>query len=221
MLRIISKNAKGGLEMKLLLIGPQGSGKGTQGKKLEENYGWPSISAGDLIRARMKTDEVFREKYSEVNKGALIPDLEIAKMIQERIKQNDCKNGYILDGFPRTLGQAKILDEMVKIDYAILIDVPDKVCVERLSKRRMCTKCNKIYGVNEAPPENGKCPCGGKIYQRKDDYPEAIQKRLSLYHEKTEPLIDFYEKQNKLVRINGVGSVKEVFKRIKESLGLE
>lgn len=208
----------GGLEMKIVLIGPQGSGKGTQGKRLTEEYGWPAISAGDLIRARMKTDKAFAEKFSSVNQGNLIPDHEIAEMIRKRIKESDCKKGYILDGFPRTVGQAEVLDEMIDLDYAILINVPDEVCIKRLSARLQCKGCNKIYGLNEAPPKNRKCSCGGEIYQREDDKPEAIKKRLNLYHKETEPILDYYDKQDKLLRIDGEGKEEEVYTSLKEQL---
>ncbi len=212
------KMNEGGLEMKLLLIGPQGSGKGTQGKKLAEEYGWQTVVSGDMIRSRMNTDKSFAEKFSSVNQGNLIPDQEIAEMIRKRIKEPDCEKGYIIDGFPRTLWQAEILDEMIDLDYAILIDVPDEESIERLSSRWQCKGCNKIYGLNEAPPKNGKCSCGGEVYQREDDKPEAIKRRLNLYHKETEPILGYYEKQDKLLRIDGLGKEEEVYARIKEAL---
>ncbi len=206
----------GDLEMRLILIGPQGSGKGTQGKKLTDEYNWPSISAGELIRARMKTDKAFAEKFSSVNQGNLIPDQEIAEMIKQRIKEKDCKKGYILDGFPRTVGQAELLDQMIKLDYAVLINVPDEESIKRLSARWQCRGCNKIYGLNEAPPK--VCPCGGEVYQREDDKPAAIKKRLELYHKETEPILGYYEKQRKLLKVSGKGTVEEVFEKIKKVL---
>lgn len=206
----------GDLEMRLILIGPQGSGKGTQGKLLQHEYGWLPISSGDLIRARIKNDPSFDEKYG-ISKGNLLPDDIITQMIKERIKEKDCEKGYILDGFPRKIKQAEVLDTMIKVDYALLIDVPDKESIKRLSARWQCKGCNKIYGLNEAPPK--VCPCGGEVYQREDDKPAAIKKRLELYHKETEPILGYYEKQGKLLKVNGKGTVEEVFEKIKKVLG--
>ncbi|PIN81108.1 adenylate kinase [Candidatus Woesearchaeota archaeon CG10_big_fil_rev_8_21_14_0_10_30_7] len=203
----------GELEMKLLLIGPQGSGKGTQGKILQDKYGWQNISSGDLLRAEKAKDPSFEKKYG-LDKGNLVPDNVIAELIEKRIKEDDCKKGYILDGFPRRVSQAKILDVLVNIDYAILIDVPDELCVERLSARRM-GEDGTIYGINNPVPK------GVEVYQRPDDYPEAIQHRLNQYHEETEPMLEYYKKQEKLIQIDGTGTPQEVFERVKKELKLE
>ncbi|MCX8146903.1 MAG: adenylate kinase [Candidatus Woesearchaeota archaeon] len=206
--------------MKIVLIGPQGSGKGTQAKMLQEKFNIPHISTGDIFReAISKGTEIGKKAKAIIESGKLVPDEITNKIVEERLKQDDCKNGFILDGYPRNLNQAKALDSFSKIDYVIEIDVPDKISVKRLSSRRQCKKCGAIYGITLIPKEEGICDkCGSELYQRDDDRPDAIKKRLEIYHKETEPILEYYRKKGILIRVDGTGSVENVFKEIKAKL---
>ncbi len=213
--------------MNIVFLGPPGAGKGTQAKKIAEKYGIPQISTGDMFREHLsKGTELGLKAKEYMDKGQLVPDEVVLGMVEERLKQPDCEKGFILDGFPRTVPQAEALDQLLekmgkKIDYAICIDVPDEELVKRLTGRRTCKKCGMMYHVMFKPPkEEGKCDvCGGELYQRADDNEETVRNRLKVYHEQTEPIIQFYEKKGVLHRIDGMGSIDEIFERIVKLLG--
>ena len=204
--------------MKLLLIGPPGVGKGTQAKFLIEKFNIPQISTGDMLRenVREKT-KLGNEAKTCMDSGKLVPDEIILNMIKNRLNKRDCENGYVLDGFPRTIPQAQGLDILLlnlkqKIDHVIIMKIDDSLIIERLSNRRSCENCNKIYNLIYNPPLiKNKCnDCHGSLYLRDDDKPNTIQKRLYVYHEQTEPLIDYYSKQNINQEINAQGSIEEI-----------
>ncbi len=204
--------------MKLLLIGPPGVGKGTQAKFLIEKFNIPQISTGDMLRenVREKT-KLGNEAKTCMDSGKLVPDEIILNMIKNRLNKRDCENGYVLDGFPRTIPQAQGLDILLlnlkqKIDHVIIMKIDDSLIIERLSNRRSCENCNKIYNLIYNPPLiKNKCnDCHGSLYLRDDDKPNTIQKRLNVYHEQTEPLIDYYSKQNINQEINAQGSIEEI-----------
>ncbi|WP_022854357.1 adenylate kinase [Thermodesulfatator atlanticus] len=213
--------------MNIVFLGPPGAGKGTQAKMIAEKFGIPQISTGDMFREHLsKGTELGKKAKEYMDKGALVPDEIVLGMVEERLKQPDCEKGFILDGFPRTLPQAEALDKLLeklgkKIDYAILIDVPDEELVKRLTGRRTCKKCGMMYHVMFKPPkEEGKCDvCGGELYQRADDNEETVKNRLKVYHEQTEPIVQYYEKKGVLYRIDGMGSIEEIFNRIVKLLG--
>ncbi len=213
--------------MNIVFLGPPGAGKGTQAKKIAEKYGIPQISTGDMFREHLSKGTELGQKAKEyMDKGQLVPDEIVLGMVEERLKQPDCEKGFILDGFPRTVPQAEALDKLLekigkKIDYAICIDVPDDELVKRLTGRRTCKNCGMMYHVIFKPPkEEGKCDvCGGELYQRADDNEETVRNRLKVYHEQTEPIIQFYEKKGVLHRIDGMGSIDEIFDRIVKVLG--
>jgi adenylate kinase len=200
--------------MKLILIGPQGSGKGTQAKLLSEKLKIPHISTGDLLRSA-KGD--FRKDIdSYIVNGNLYPDEKMLKILENRFKEKDCKNGFILDGFPRNLKQAAMLDKITKIDRVIEIYIADNAAVQRISGRRHCEKCNEDYNLATRPPKNsGKCDrCGGKLIARDDDTPEAVRKRLNIYHKETEPILKRYGH----LRVNGEESIERVQDEIMQNL---
>jgi adenylate kinase len=212
--------------MRLIFLGGPGSGKGTQAKKLVEKFGLAHISTGDLLRKAMKEGTGLgktAKKY--VDAGDLVPDGIILGMIREKLKA--IGGGFIFDGFPRTLDQAKGLEEILKdlnmeIDEVINLNVDDDIIIERLSARRMCRKCGFEYNLKTRPPKKkGICDIdGGELYQRSDDNEETIKNRLSIYHEKTKPIEDFYRDKGKLVDIDGAGSFDQVFESIAESVGV-
>jgi len=198
--------------MKLVLLGPPGAGKGTQAAELAKALSIPAISTGNIIRAAVKDGTpvgVIAKGY--IDKGELVPDETVVSLVEERLKADDCKAGYILDGFPRTIAQAEIMVEKgIGVDKVLNIELADEVIVERLSGRRVCLKCGAAYHVKFNPPEvEGICGvCGDKLVVRDDDKEDVILNRLSVYHSQTEPLIEFYEKQGKLTSISGEGDVK-------------
>ncbi len=202
--------------MKIILLGAPGAGKGTQAEKIIKKYNIPQISTGDILRENVKNNTELGKKAKEyMDKGELVPDDIIIGIIKDRLAKDDCKNGYILDGFPRTIPQAEALKEALKpdkIDVVLFIDVSDEVVIERLSLRRVCKNCGAIYHLKFNPPkEENKCDkCGGELYQRDDDKEETIKNRLSVYREQTEPLVSYYEKENILKRIDGNKSVEEI-----------
>lgn len=213
--------------MKIIMLGAPGAGKGTQAKKIAEKYGIPHVSTGDIFRANIKGGtELGMKAKSYMDQGQLVPDDVTIGMLLDRISEADCANGYVLDGFPRTIPQAESLTEALngrneKMDYAINVDVPDEAIVSRMSGRRACVKCGATYHiVYNAPAKEGVCDaCGDALVLRDDDKPETVQKRLTVYHDQTQPLIDYYEKAGILVTVDGTKDLNEVFKDIVNLLG--
>ena len=213
--------------MKLIMLGAPGAGKGTQAKKIAEKYGIPHISTGDIFRANIKNGTELRNKAkSYMEKGLLVPDELTCDLVVDRIAQEDCKNGYVLDGFPRTIPQAEALKAALgkmgtTIDYAINVEVPDENIVKRMGGRRACLACGCTYHVVfNAPKVEDVCDvCGAKLVLRDDDKPETVKKRLDVYHEQTQPLIDFYDKEGVLVEVDGTQNLEDVFQAITKILG--
>ena len=193
--------------MKLILLGAPGAGKGTQAEKIVEKFGIPAISTGNILRAAVKAGtELGLKAKAFMDAGQLVSDDIIIGIIQDRVKEDDCKNGFILDGFPRTIPQAQALEDMgVEIDKVLDIEVADEAITKRMSGRRVCANCANSYHIEyKKPAKEGVCDaCGGELIQRKDDAPETVQARLVEYHEMTEPLKDFYSKLGKLVIVEG------------------
>ncbi|MGN0485846.1 MAG: adenylate kinase [Acutalibacteraceae bacterium] len=199
--------------MKLILLGAPGAGKGTQAEFICEKLSIPAISTGNIIRAALKAGTQMGLKAKEfIDKGQLVPDDVVIGIIKERLSEDDCKNGFILDGFPRTIPQAEALDEMgIDIDKVIDIEVPDEKIVERMSGRRVCPSCGNSYHLlYKKPKTEGVCDsCGEQLVIRADDYPETVKDRLDVYHSQTEPLKDFYAKKNKLFIVEGQEEVRD------------
>lgn len=208
--------------MKIIMLGAPGAGKGTQAKKLAEKYQIPHISTGDIFRANIKQQtELGKQAKSYMDQGMLVPDELTVALVVDRIEQKDCENGFILDGFPRTIPQAESLDEALqkkgeKIDYAINVDVPDENIVNRMSGRRACVECGATYHLQHKPTKTeGICDaCGSKIVQRDDDKPETVQKRLQVYHEQTQPLIEYYNNKKLVVDVDGTRDIEDIFETI-------
>ena len=187
--------------MKIIMLGAPGAGKGTQAKQIADKYSIPHISTGDIFRANIKNGTELGKKAKQyMDQGALVPDELTCDLVMDRMQQDDCKNGFVLDGFPRTIPQAEALDAALgkineKMDYAIDVDVPDENIVNRMSGRRACLNCGATYHLISIPPKvEGICDrCGSEIVLREDDKPETVQKRLKVYHEQTQPLIDYYK----------------------------
>jgi len=215
--------------MRIVLLGGPGSGKGTQAKKLTDKYRIPQISTGDIFRAAVKEGTPMGLKAKEyMDKGELVPDEVVVGVVKERLAKPDLDKGFMLDGFPRTLGQAQALDKIMVeiskgIDHAILVDVPDGELMKRLTGRRTCrdSACGKMYHVMFNPPKKeGVCDaCGSELYQRDDDSEATIRERLNVYAEQTAPLIDYYDKQGLLRRVEGVGPIDGIFTSIVKILG--
>ncbi len=213
--------------MKIIMLGAPGAGKGTQAKMIADKYQVPHISTGDIFRANIKNGTELGKKAKEyMDKGQLVPDELTVEILLDRVAQDDCKNGYVLDGFPRTIPQADVLDKELtklgdKVDFAINVDVPDENIVRRMSGRRACLKCGATYHIEHIPPKKeGICDtCGSELVQRDDDKPETVQNRLSDYHEKTQHLIDYYNKKNILKSVDGTKDMQEVFNEITGILG--
>lgn len=199
--------------MNLIFLGAPGAGKGTQAEYISEKLSIPTISTGNIIRAALKNGTEMGKKAKEfVDAGKLVPDDVVIGIIRERLSEDDCKDGFILDGFPRTIPQAEALDEMgITIDRVIDIEVPDDTIVARMTGRRVCPDCGASFHIESKKPEvEGKCSkCGADLIIRKDDEPSVVLDRLKVYHEQTEPLIEYYSKQNKLRVVNGQDAVKE------------
>ena len=197
--------------MKIIMLGAPGAGKGTQAKMIADKYGVPHISTGDIFRANIKNGtELGMEAKKYMDQGLLVPDELTVRILLDRVAQDDCKNGYVLDGFPRTIPQAEVLDsELTKlgdhIDYAINVDVPDENIVKRMSGRRACLTCGATYHIEHVPPKKeGICDvCGSELVLRDDDKPETVKNRLNVYHEQTQPLIDFYTEKGVLKTVGG------------------
>ena len=199
--------------MKIIMLGAPGAGKGTQAKRIAEKYSIPHISTGDIFRANIKNDtELGRKAKSYMDQGLLVPDELTCDLVVDRIKQDDCKNGFILDGFPRTVPQAEALDKMgIVIDKVIDIEVSDEEITKRLSGRRVCGSCGASYHTVFKPSaKEGVCDkCGAKTVQRPDDHPDTVKARLAVYHEQTEPLIAYYKAQGKLYPVAGQDKVED------------
>lgn len=199
--------------MKLILLGAPGAGKGTQAEKIVEKYGIPAISTGNILRAAVKDGtEMGLKAKSYMDAGQLVPDEVVIGIIKDRLQEDDCSNGFILDGFPRTIPQAQALEESgVEIDKVVDIEVPDEKITKRMSGRRVCAKCANSYHLEYKKPQvDGVCDaCGGELIQRKDDAPETVLARLAEYHEMTEPLKDFYQNLGKLVIVEGQEEVAD------------
>jgi len=213
--------------VRLVLLGAPGAGKGTQAKKLIEKYGMPQISTGDLLRAAVAAgSDLGKEAKSFMDKGELVPDSVVLGMVEERLHQDDCKDGYILDGFPRNTAQAGALDQMLDklgmpLDAALSVNVPLEDLMKRLTGRRTCKGCGQMYNIYfSAPSVEGECDkCGGELYQRDDDQEATIQKRLQVYQEQTAPLIDYYSGKGILKSVGGTGGIDEIFDNVVATLG--
>lgn len=209
--------------MRIVLLGPPGSGKGTQGDLIEEKYGFPKVSSGDLLREAVKAGTALgKEAEICMSRGKLVSDELVLDMIQERISQPDCQTGYILDGFPRNISQAEKLEKAVPSAHEVVLDIRlnDHSLVERLSSRRICSDCGMIYNLQMKPPvKEGMCDvCGHKLIRRDDDVPEVIRRRLKIYHEQTEELVIYYRDRDIYHAVDGKGKVDEVFFHISSIL---
>ena len=208
--------------MKIIMLGAPGAGKGTHAKKITEKFGIPAISTGDIFRENIKNGTELGKKAKEyMDAGNLVPDELVCDLVVDRLKQDDCKNGYILDGFPRTILQADALTAALAknddaIDYALEIFIEDQAIIDRMSGRRVCKSCGATYHVVNIPPKTeGVCDeCDGELIVRDDDAPETVKKRLDVYHEQTAPLIDYYKKQGILKVIDGSKGLDTCFEEI-------
>ena len=213
--------------MKIIMLGAPGAGKGTQAKKIAAKYEIPHISTGDIFRANIKNGtELGKKAKTYMDQGLLVPDELVVDLVVDRVNQEDCKNGYVLDGFPRTIPQAEALTDALekmgqKMDYAIDVDVPDENIVRRMGGRRACVGCGATYHIEYAPTKKeGICDtCGGELILRDDDKPETVQKRLDVYHEQTQPLIEYYTKAGILRTVDGTVDIDDVFQAIVDILG--
>ncbi len=210
--------------MKIIMLGAPGAGKGTQAKMIAEKFGVPHISTGDIFRANIKEGtELGIEAKKYMDQGLLVPDELTVKILLDRVAKEDCAGGYVLDGFPRTIPQAEVLDAALdklneKIDYAVNVDVPDENIVKRMSGRRACLKCGATFHIEHIPPkQEGICDsCGGELVLRDDDKQETVQNRLKVYHDQTQPLIDYYAKKGVLKSVDGTVEMQKVFQSISD-----
>ena len=213
--------------MKIIMLGAPGAGKGTQAKKIAAKYEIPHISTGDIFRANIKEGtELGKKAKTYMDQGLLVPDELVVDLVVDRVQQDDCKKGYILDGFPRTIPQAEALTEALKklgekVDFAINVEVPDENIVKRMSGRRACVSCGSTYHIVYNPTKvEGVCDkCGNELILREDDKPETVKKRLDVYHEQTQPLIEYYTNEGVLVEVDGTKDMKDVFSAIVDILG--
>ena len=213
--------------MKIIMLGAPGAGKGTQAKKIADKYQIPHISTGDIFRANINEGtELGKKAKSYMDQGQLVPDELTLELIMDRFQNPDCKNGYVLDGFPRTIPQAEALTEALAkkgetIDYAINVEVPDENIINRMGGRRACLACGSTYHIVYAPTRvEGICDrCGEKLVLRDDDKPETVKNRLNVYHNQTQPLIEYYTRQGKLAEVDGTQSMEDVFNAIVKILG--
>ncbi|MGI6118781.1 MAG: adenylate kinase [Bilifractor sp.] len=212
--------------MKIIMLGAPGAGKGTQAKMISGEYGIPHISTGDIFRSNIKNGtELGKKAKTYMDAGQLVPDELTCDLVVDRIAQDDAKNGYVLDGFPRTIPQAEALTNALnargeKIDFAIDVDVPDDSIITRMSGRRACLSCGATYHVVYNPPKKeGICDvCGKELVLRDDDKPETVKKRLEVYHTQTQPLIDYYQKAGVLVKVDGTQEINAIFSEIRKLL---
>ncbi|MBD5088118.1 MAG: adenylate kinase [Clostridiales bacterium] len=208
--------------MKIIMLGAPGAGKGTQAKRIAEKYNIPHISTGDIFRANIKNGtELGKKAKTYMDQGLLVPDELVVDLVVDRVAQDDAKNGYVLDGFPRTIPQAEALDAALekindKVDYAIDVDVPDSNIIDRMSGRRACVGCGGTYHIvyNPTKAEDVCDACGGQLILRDDDKPETVENRLKVYHDQTQPLIDYYTKKSILKSVDGTKDMNEVFENI-------
>ena len=213
--------------MKIIMLGAPGAGKGTQAKMIAEKYQIPHISTGDIFRANIKNGtELGMEAKKYMDQGQLVPDELTVKILLDRVAKDDCKNGYVVDGFPRTIPQAEVLDKALnelgeKIDYAIDVEVPDENIVKRMSGRRACLACGATYHIEHIPPKaEGICDvCGQELVLRDDDKPETVLNRLQVYHKQTQPLIEFYTAKGVMKAVDGTMDMHDVFNEIVSILG--
>lgn len=213
--------------MRIILLGPPGAGKGTQAKKIEEEFGIPQLATGDIIRLAIKEGTEWGKRAEPfVREGQLVPDEVVIGIVKERLSRDDVRNGFILDGFPRTLKQAEALEAMLQdlgmaIDVVLYFDIPAEELVRRLSARRVCESCQTPYNLISSPPKNDEvCDrCGGKLVQRSDDTPEVIRKRLAVYEEQTKPLVEFYRRKGLLCVVPSSGTIEEIYAQVKAVLG--
>lgn len=226
---IILKGRSMRTDMKIIMLGAPGAGKGTQAKMIADEYGIPHVSTGDIFRANIKNGtQLGMEAKQYMDQGLLVPDELTVKILLDRVAQEDCKDGYVLDGFPRTIPQAEVLDKALEelgetVDYAINVDVPDENIVRRMGGRRACLSCGATYHIEHIPPRTeGVCDvCGQELVLRDDDKPETVQNRLNVYHEQTQPLIDFYKAKGVLKTVDGTMDMKDVFAAIRAILDQE
>lgn len=213
--------------MRIIILGPPGAGKGTQAKLLSSHYGIPHISTGDIIREEIKRNTALGVKIrGYVERGELVPDEDVIEIVKEKILLGNCSGGFVLDGFPRTIIQAKALDHILsgmglRIDAVINLVVSEEEIVRRISGRRICKSCGATYHLVFNPPKKDlKCNvCGGELYQRNDDMEETVRRRVKVYNIETKPLIEYYEKRGLLINVNGVGDINSVFSEILRKLG--
>ncbi len=213
--------------MKIIMLGAPGAGKGTQAKMISEKYDIPHISTGDIFRANIKNGtELGIEAKKFMDQGMLVPDELTVKILLDRVSNADCKNGYVLDGFPRTIPQAEVLEKALteindKIDHAIDVDVADEEIINRMSGRRACLTCGATYNLEYVPPKaEGVCDkCGSELILRDDDKPETVKNRLNIYHVQTQPLIEYYSERNILKSVDGKQDMHKIFQSICEILG--
>ena len=215
--------------MRIVLLGAPGAGKGTQAKKLIDKYGIPQISTGDILRQNVaEGTPLGKEAKSYMDKGELVPDSVVLGLVEDRLKKDDCKKGYILDGFPRNTAQAEALDKILaslgmSLTGALSVDVPKDDLMKRLTGRRTCKGCGQMYNVYFSPSKNESVcdKCGGALFHRDDDKEETIKRRLDVYDAQTAPLIDYYKKSGILKSVTGVGSIDEIFSKVCSALGVK
>ncbi len=203
--------------LKIAMFGPQGSGKGTQAAMLAKKYNLPALSTGDIFRSEIKKQtDLGKSVESLINGGRLVPDEITNKIVLGELAKEKYKNGFILDGYPRNMNQLAALEKNIGLDWAILLAISDEEVVKRLASRRVCSNCGAIYNILNKPPQKEEvCDlCGGKLLMRDDDKPEAIKKRLAIFHAETESVLAYYKEKNKLIEIVGAGSIEEVFEEI-------
>ncbi|RDU21775.1 adenylate kinase [Anaerosacchariphilus polymeriproducens] len=213
--------------MKIIMLGAPGAGKGTQAKQIADKYDIPHISTGDIFRANIKNKtELGNKAKTFMDQGLLVPDELVVDLVVDRVQKDDCSKGYVLDGFPRTIPQAEALDKALAkmsdhVDYAINILIPDATIIKRMSGRRACVSCGATYHIVNIPPKvDGICDaCGKELILRDDDKEDTVKKRLDVYHEQTQPLIEYYKNKEILVNVDGTQEMKDVFKSIVELLG--
>lgn len=205
--------------MNIILLGAPGAGKGTQATKILDTYGMPHISTGDIFRENIKKQTpIGLEAKSYIDKGLLVPDDVTCRIVEDRLQKDDCKNGYMLDGFPRTIAQAEALEKITNIDLVINIEVSSSLLMERLCGRRVCKDCGESHHVSMLNGATNCTRCGGELYQRKDDNPETVESRLQVYTQQTAPLIEYYEKKGLLFNVVGDSTPEATFEKISKKL---